>query len=293
MPKPSDEAGQRSTVPPPCVESPSREANQRSTVPTPHLESPSREPGRRSSVPPPYVGSPSRGTSERPSAPPPYVEHMSRKAGQTSGVAPPLEGKAGEPWIGIDFGTSYVCVGVWQNNRVEIIANEEGNRTTPSYVAFTDTETLIGDAAKNQAAVNPANTVFGAMNLVGRQFDEPQVTADRKYWPFSVVEGSEGQPMVEVTIKGEKERFAVEEILSMVLSRVIGMAEAYLGKEVGVVPLLQSFETHADGRRYTIVLATFRIKPDLSDAVRCGNLLFLVDGYSRLHAPSAFPRVAR
>ena len=201
---------------------------------------------------------------------------MSRKAGQTSGVAPPLEGKAGEPWIGIDFGTSYVCVGVWQNNRVEIIANEEGNRTTPSYVAFTDTETLIGDAAKNQAAVNPANTVFGAMNLVGRQFDDPQVTADRKSWPFSVVEGSEGQPMIEVTIKGEKERFAVEEILSMVLSRVIEMAEAYLGKEVGVVPLLQVFETHADGTRYSIVLATFRIKPDLSKAVLCGTFFFLL-----------------
>ncbi|CAN0264101.1 unnamed protein product, partial [Scytosiphon promiscuus] len=134
--------------------------------------------------------------------------------------------------VGIDLGTSYSCVGLWQNDRVEIIPNEEGNRTTPSYVAFTDTETLIGDVAKNQAAVNPANTVFGAMRLVGRQFDDPRVTTDRKGWPFSVVKGSDGRPMIEVTISGEKKHFAAEEIISMVLSKMIAIAEAYLGQEV-------------------------------------------------------------
>lgn len=176
---------------------------------------------------------PSRETDRRSSGHPPHMEYVPRAAGQSSSVTPPFEGNAKRPWIGIDLGTSYACVGVWQNNRVEIIPNEEGNRTTPSYVAFTDTDTFIGDVAKHHAAVNPANTVFGAMRLVGRQFDYPQVIADRTYWPFSVVEGSEGQPLIEVTIRGEKERFAAEEILSMVLSKMVGLAEAYLGEEVG------------------------------------------------------------
>ncbi|CAM9717286.1 unnamed protein product [Ascophyllum nodosum] len=134
--------------------------------------------------------------------------------------------------VGIDLGTTYSCVGVWQNDRVEIIANDQGNRTTPSYVAFTETERLIGDAAKNQVAMNASNTVFDAKRLIGRRFNDPAVTADRKHWPFSVVDGAGGKPTIEVIFKGEKKKFAPEEISSMVLLKMKEIAEAYLGKEV-------------------------------------------------------------
>lgn len=140
--------------------------------------------------------------------------------------------------VGIDLGTTYSCVGVWQNDRVEIIANDQGNRTTPSYVAFTDTERLIGDAAKNQVAMNASNTVFDAKRLIGRRYSDPAVTADRKHWPFSVVEGPGGKPTIEVLFKGEKKKFAPEEISSMVLVKMREIAEAYLGKEVSTLTLL-------------------------------------------------------
>eukprot|EP00607_Mallomonas_marina_P003104 CAMPEP_0182437214 /NCGR_PEP_ID=MMETSP1167-20130531/84893_1 /TAXON_ID=2988 /ORGANISM="Mallomonas Sp, Strain CCMP3275" /LENGTH=658 /DNA_ID=CAMNT_0024630049 /DNA_START=78 /DNA_END=2054 /DNA_ORIENTATION=+ len=134
--------------------------------------------------------------------------------------------------VGIDLGTTYSCVGVWQNDRVEIIANDQGNRTTPSYVAFNDTERLIGDAAKNQVAMNASNTVFDAKRLIGRRYQDPVVTNDMKHWPFSVTEGSGGKPIIRVKYKGEVKEFAPEEISSMVLLKMKEIAEAYLGREV-------------------------------------------------------------
>jgi heat shock 70kDa protein 1/2/6/8 len=134
--------------------------------------------------------------------------------------------------VGIDLGTTYSCVGVWQNDRVEIIANDQGNRTTPSYVAFNDTERLIGDAAKNQVAMNAANTVFDAKRLIGRRFSDVEVQSDMKHWPFKVLEGNGGKPVIEVQYKGETKRFAAEEISSMVLLKMKEIAEAYLGREV-------------------------------------------------------------
>jgi heat shock protein 1/8 len=136
--------------------------------------------------------------------------------------------------IGIDLGTTYSCVGVWQNDAVEIIANDQGNRTTPSYVAFNpqSQERLIGDAAKNQAARNPQNTVFDAKRLIGRQITDTHVQADMKLWPFKVVADGDKKPVIEVTLNKETKKFYPEEVSSMVLTKMKEIAETYLGSTV-------------------------------------------------------------
>jgi L1 cell adhesion molecule like protein len=133
--------------------------------------------------------------------------------------------------VGIDLGTTYSCVGVFQHGKVEIIANDQGNRTTPSYVAFTDTERLIGDAAKNQVAINPTNTVFDAKRLIGRKFADTNVQADMKHWPFSVIDQN-SLPKLKVEYKNEEKTFTPEEISAMILTKMKETAEAYLGHDV-------------------------------------------------------------
>jgi heat shock protein 5 len=133
--------------------------------------------------------------------------------------------------IGIDLGTTYSCVGVYKDGRVQIIANDQGNRITPSYVAFTDDERLIGDAAKNQASNNPENTVFDVKRLIGRNYKDKEVQHDKKLFPFELVDKN-SKPYIEVEIKGEKKQFAPEEISAMILIKMKEVAEAFLSKEV-------------------------------------------------------------
>jgi len=135
------------------------------------------------------------------------------------------------PAIGIDLGTTYSCVGIFRDDRIEIIANDQGNRTTPSFVAFTDTERLIGDAAKNQVAMNPHNTVFDAKRLIGRKFADPEVQSDMKHFPFKIIDRG-GKPVIQVEFKGETKTFTPEEISSMVLTKMRETAESYLGGTV-------------------------------------------------------------
>ncbi|XP_057436333.1 heat shock 70 kDa protein 18-like [Lotus japonicus] len=135
--------------------------------------------------------------------------------------------------IGIDLGTTYSCVGVCkQHARIEIIPNDQGNRTTPSYVAFTDSGRLVGDAAKNQVTRNPTNTIFDAKRLIGRKFSDASVQTDMKLWPFKVISGTVDKPMIVVNYKSEEKQFTAEEISSMVLMKLRAIAEAYLGSTV-------------------------------------------------------------
>ncbi|XP_031268767.1 probable mediator of RNA polymerase II transcription subunit 37c [Pistacia vera] len=136
------------------------------------------------------------------------------------------------PAIGIDLGTTYSCVAMWKNDRVEIIANDQGSRTTPSYVAFTDKERFIGDAAKNQVDMNSKNTVYDAKRLIGRRFNDESVQRDMKLWPFKVVDGDGGKPMIVIKSKGEEKQLAPELVSSMILSKMRQIAEDFHGSTV-------------------------------------------------------------
>ncbi|KAJ8984366.1 hypothetical protein NQ317_003513 [Molorchus minor] len=133
--------------------------------------------------------------------------------------------------VGIDLGTTYSCVGVFRNDAVTIIPNDQGNRTTPSFVAFTEVERLIGEAAKGQVALNPTNTIYDAKRLIGRRFNDPVVQQDIKHWPFSVI-NDKGKPKIQVQYKGETKTFFPEEISSMVLGKMKEISEAYLTSHV-------------------------------------------------------------
>jgi len=139
--------------------------------------------------------------------------------------------EAVETVIGVDLGTTYSCVGVYKDGRVQIIPNDQGNRITPSHVAFTETERLIGDAAKNQATLNPTNTIYDSKRLIGRAFTDKTVQADMKLWPFKIVNKA-SRPYFQVDVKGEKKDYAPEEISAMVLTKMKETAEAFLGKKV-------------------------------------------------------------
>ena len=146
--------------------------------------------------------------------------------------------------IGIDLGTTYSCVGVFQHGKVEIIANDVGNRTTPSFVAFTEEERLIGDSAATQAALNPANTVFDAKRLIGRNFNDASVQSDMKHFPFEVI-NADGKPKIQVSYLGEKRQFFPEEISAMVLTKMKETAEGSITQSQGMMtPLPDSPSPH-------------------------------------------------
>ncbi|KAL0422324.1 UNVERIFIED_CONTAM: Luminal-binding protein [Sesamum latifolium] len=148
------------------------------------------------------------------------------------GIAAAAESSHSQTVIGIDLGTTYSCVGVYRNGKLDIIANDQGNRITPSWVAFTDTERLIGEAAKNQATLNPERTIFDVKRLIGRKFDDPEVQRDMKMLPYKVV-GKDGKPYIQVKIKdGEVKVFSPEEVSAMILQKMKETAEAYLGKKI-------------------------------------------------------------
>ncbi|KAL3314161.1 Heat shock cognate 71 kDa protein [Cichlidogyrus casuarinus] len=153
--------------------------------------------------------------------------------------------------IGIDLGTTYSCVGVFQNDKIEIIAFDQDQRIIPSYVAFNENERLIGDAAKQQMAVNPTNTVFGVKRLIGREFDDPVVKSDMSHWPFTVINDN-GHPRIQVQFKGQKKSFLPEEISAMILGKIKDTAEAYLGQPVSDAVITIPAYFNANQRQATI-----------------------------------------
>ena len=134
--------------------------------------------------------------------------------------------------IGIDLGTTYSCVGVFRDGKVEILTNDIGLYTTPSYVSFNDEERFVGDNALNQIAKNPTNTVFDSKRMIGKKFSDKTIQDDMKLWPFTVEAGADDKPTIVVTFKGEEKKFSAEEISAMVLVEMKGIAEAFLGKTV-------------------------------------------------------------
>ena len=146
----------------------------------------------------------------------------------TAGDDPPVLG----PVVGVDLGTTYSCVAIFQHGAVEILANDQGNRVTPSYVAFTDSERLVGDAAKTQAALNPSNTIYDAKRLIGRRFSDKHVQKDMKLWPFKLSEDSNGKPLIHVTANGKAKTLTPQEVSAMILGRMRDTAQAALGKDV-------------------------------------------------------------
>ena len=134
--------------------------------------------------------------------------------------------------IGIDLGTTYSCVGIWQSDRVDIVASDSGNRTVPSMVTFTDTERLIGDASKSAAAAFPRSTVFDAKRMIGREFKDPHLQADMKHFPYDVVDDGRGRPQICVETKDGQKKFYPEEVSAMVLQKMKSIAEGYLGHPV-------------------------------------------------------------
>nr|KAJ0184732.1 hypothetical protein LSAT_V11C900469840 [Lactuca sativa] len=143
-----------------------------------------------------------------------------------------MDGREDAPAIGIDLGTTYSCVAVWKHDRVKIIPNDRGNRTTPSCVAFVDSERFIGDDAKSQGAMNPANTIYDTKRLIGRRFSDSKVQDAMKLWPFKVIQGPADTPKIVVSYKGKQKEFLAEEISSMILVKMKETAESYLGKPV-------------------------------------------------------------
>jgi L1 cell adhesion molecule like protein len=150
--------------------------------------------------------------------------------------------------VGIDLGTTYSSVGIWQNDRVEFIANDQGNLTTPSCIAFTDIACLIGDSAKSQAAVNASNTVTGFMRLMGRKFSDAAVQASIVHWPFVVKAGPGDRPQIHVTYKGREVRYFAEELCAMLLRKMKEFAEAFTGKAVRNVVISVSNDLSPDQR---------------------------------------------
>ncbi len=165
--------------------------------------------------------------------------------------------------IGIDLGTTYSCVGVYKNGRVEIIANDQGNRITPSYVSFNESgERLVGDAAKNQATINPSNTVFDVKRLIGRNYSDKSVQADKKMMPYNII-SSDNKPFIEISSKGNTSKFAPEEISAMILQKMKATAEAYLGEEVknAVVTVPAYFN---DSQRRATKVSVYRLEHALN-----------------------------